>query len=205
MSKGLLLSPRRVPRPAPPGVRPGLARDSDRPPDGWELLNPTPAQRVGVHLDRALLRLADSAARGTTRREFLKRTGQVGLLAGLAASDLLWSPTRAKAFHTSELCKGCPPCGPSVFCGSDDCRADGQCQLNTPNVRRQIYTTGTCSSSSAHNGWTENCCSDCSGQWHCIANCADCCTPDVTGSGTCSCTNPQRYKCICRACASNCP
>ncbi len=204
MSTGLPHLHSRRPRPAPAGVRSGIARAADGPPDGWELVMPTSTERLRVHADRALLRLADSAARGVTRRELFKRAGQIGLVVGLGASEL-FSPSTARAFHTSEGCKGCPPCGPSEYCGSDDCRADGECELSTPYVRRRPYTGSSCGSSSEHNGWTENCCSMCSGQWHCIAGCADCCTPDVTSSGDCSCASPPRDKCSCRACRSNCP
>lgn len=199
-----LLRRNRPPRLAPPRVpHLSLSRDGG-PPDGWEPLDPTPGDRVLAHVDRALLRFVNGAAAGITRREFLRRAGEAGLVIGLSASVVLWERP-AGAEHTFENCKGCPPCGPSEHCGNSKCK-QGDCDLSVSYVRKRPYGGSNCAPSDAHNCWKENCCDKCGPgkTFHCIARCCDCCTTTVTASGICNCASPTRYLCHCRNCRASC-
>jgi hypothetical protein len=197
---------RRV-RPIPPGVRLVPLR-TDMPPDGWEALDPSWSERIRVTIDRALLQIADSLARGMNRREFLKKAGQASMVVGLAASGVLTSTTSARAWSTP--CNGCQnhPCGPSPICSSTYC--DGNCKVgNSPYVRRRQYNTSNCCTdinSTCGNWWPEDCCS-CAGKpgvvdwWVAKWRCHDCCAP--AGGKDCSPTSCGK-RCICRVKTGTC-
>ncbi len=189
----------RRPAPVAPG-RPASRRDG--PPDGWEVLNAGAAERLTVGLDRALLNVTGSAERGIGRREFLKRAGQVGLLAGLSVTGLLWRPERARGyaqiFNTCDPFGDPPagPCGPSGLCGADNCN-NGQC-ANANRKRR--YAGGTCCSgcTGTDNCWRENCCNN--NQWNSLIKCCDCCVNAGQPGTTCTdCIGVARRRCNCRA------
>ena len=191
---------RKTTRPAPPGLWPAQLR-FDRPPDGWAIVDASWKQRASVRMDHALLRMADVAARGTTRREFLRRAGAVGFLAGLNISGLIWGAVPAEAHE--EPCRdasGEPgPCGPSPICAPRHCRSDGQCKLafgDPGDVRRRgPWESIACASSTVMNCWVEHCCSVNNNH----VRCCDCCTPNPPMGFTCTgtgCTTKRR--CVCR-------
>lgn len=198
MLTGLRLRRHRNTRPAPAGSRPSASTDS--PPDGWDLVEPSRGQQASVRLDGALLRVADSAARHVSRRDFLKRVGQVGLVVGLGTVRVLWGPVpRAEAAHCNHYGQSSSggACGPSEICPNLSCTAEKQCKTAHTcsqgcGVRRQPHTQGTCGSDSASNCWTE-CCSGTT--WRCC----DCCTCQTLNEDACmSCTGCTKRKCICR-------
>lgn len=189
-------------RPAPPGVERTSTR-LDAPPDGWALVDPSATQSAAVALDTFALRMTDAAAAAVSRRIFLKRVGQVGLVAGLAASGFLWNPSPASGYAaTFSFCDpfGNPPtgpCGPSGLCNPDRCTS-GNC---TNSAKRRGYGGSTCCSSCSGtaNCWRENCCS--TPGWMSHVKCCDCCAPGGT-SGNCMGTNCTNTKCNCRAAVS---
>lgn len=178
------------PRLAPPGTRPPEPRP-DRPPDGWSPLKPSRRDRIWSSVDAAVLRLADGVARGLTRRQFLKRAGQAGLVLALSTTNLLWHTGTASA----DPCTG--PCGPSPLCSNTKC-SSGNCNLSVSGVKRRVNAnTGVhegyaCGSNTANNCWVEDCCSRNGSFW----NCCDCC---VSGTQAPLCTpNCSKHACICR-------
>jgi hypothetical protein len=190
-----------TPRAAPPGVW-AMPLRPDRPPDGWEVLSPTAGQEALVRLDAALLRFADTAARGITRRGFLKGLGQLGLLLGLTTTGMLWGTELARAHPPAcDLFDdpGDAPCGPSPICDRDlYCNDNGNCQANRGDTEKRTYGGGSCCSSTCSgtdNCWREHCCGH--PNWNSHVRCCDCCAPsagvDCTGSG---CPN---NRCICRS------
>jgi hypothetical protein len=190
-------------RPAPPGT---LLGGTEGPADGWVPVDPKLVQRLLTRADAAALGIVMAIAQGISRRDLLRRTGEVGIALGLAATGVLWG-SEAEAIHTSEPCNnstGCPSCGPSPPCGADDCRADGQCELSTQYVRKRGYAQGACDSQGVHNCWLSNCCNACGGEWHCVVRCCDCCTPDNNGYTMCSCASPDRFRCHCPDCYQAC-
>lgn len=196
-------------RPAPQGVRPA-SREGDRPPDGWEVVDASWAERVAVGLDSALLRVADTAARATTRRAFIAGASGVGVaLVGLGSSGYLWGTHRARANHEVGCNATDPngalagPCGPNPLCRDHHCRDDnGNCRAGLDGdhgVTWRDYGGSTCTDNenTFHNCWTDNCCGS---SYNGKARCCDCC--EHTSSGAhCSC---GRHKCICRKRVANC-
>ena len=190
-------------RPAPPGVERTSTR-LDEPPDGWASVDPTPAQSVAATLDGTALRIADAAAAAVSRRQFIKRIGQIGLIAGLAASGLLWRPASASGYaETFGYCDpfGDPPtgpCGPSGLCNPDRC-TNGNCTVDN---KRRPYGGNTCCSTctGTSNCWREKCCGNPS--WVSYVKCCDCCAPGGT-NGNCMGTNCTNTKCNCRAAVSS--
>lgn len=178
-------------RPAPPGARLPVAR-SDRPPHGWEPVDPSLAERVSTGLDGALLRMTDAAVRGTSRRQFLTRTGAVGLALGAGAGTVLFRPERARAH--GRACEGQSACGPSPLCSGTYCRTDRSqlCRFERADTARRPYESGHCAVTSA-NCWLEHCCAQ---TYNGHARCCDCCAP----SGTTGCTGSgcPGNRCICR-------
>jgi hypothetical protein len=181
-------------RPAPPGAWSAI-EGSDHPPHGWEPVDPLPVERVAVGLDTALLRITDRAARGTSRRQFLARTGGVGLALGLGAGSVLFRADRAYAHGVS--CVGQYACGPSPICSSLYC-AGAECNYGRPDTARRRYAETFCSTTGTR-CWLEHCCAQ---AYNGHAWCCDCCAPssgaDCTGSGC-----PNR-RCICRARIDTC-
>lgn len=195
-------------RPAPANVRPPQNRP-DRPPDGWELIPASFAERLVMDLDSAVLRIADSAARNLTRRDFLDRAGRMGLLAGLSMSGLLWRAGPAQAQQDTPCACNCldpnnqlpGPCGPTALCSNaQNCNDQGNCKVSISGIRRRNNQSnntwpGTdCAGANDPNCWVEDCCAQGQG----VYRCCDCCTngtnpPFCTGSG---CTN--KHKCVCR-------
>jgi hypothetical protein len=195
MSRRLLGLRNQSPRLAPFGVRPPQRR-MGRPPDGWKQLDQTQGQHLLAHLDRGLLRFSDTVARGVSRREFLKRTGQAGFVVGVAASNILWHTDPAFAL---EPCNN--PCGPSPPCADSKCQAfpnDFECDLSVSGVKRRVNPqTGVwegyaCGSATANNCWDEDCCARLGRIWRCC----DCCVP---GTGIPQCSTCSKHACVCRA------
>ncbi len=115
---------------APPGAH-RCVRRLDRPPHGWEPLDPSATQRIRVHADRAILNLADSVAHRISRRKFLSGAGKAGFALGMGLSWVIRSATPASA-----RCFQCgDPCGPSPPCGSGKCLSSGDCDTNVAGVR----------------------------------------------------------------------
>lgn len=185
------------PAPARTGI---LDARRDRLPDGWEPWGPGPNTGIAYHLDRALIRATGAAARGLTRRDFLKRGSQLGALLALTIGGVLTGSV-AMADHSTECNVDDPhgelpgACGPSELCPNEHCNNSGGCNLSKPFVRRRFYTGSQCAPDDAHNCWIEDCC-DKPANGH--VRCCDCCSPTPTGSGTCACSSPTRYKCLCR-------
>lgn len=209
-SHGSRWRPRRARTPSlePPGVRSPRLR-FDRPPDGWEPLEPSTAERLGGRMDALVIRMTNAAGRGLSRRNFLKRTGQVGLAAGLAMSGLLLVPGRATADFPCTTCN-CQdpnnqqpgPCGPSPICAGSACNSESNCATSMSGITRRANSSGHwagnfCAMPSADNCWTEPCPTGC-------RRCCDCCTganmtPFCSGSG---CTS--KHRCICRGTSTAC-
>lgn len=185
-------TPRR--RPAPPGHWASTTRP-DLPPDGWETVDPSVADRVTTGIDAALLRFTSAAARGTSRRQFLARTGGVGLTVGLATSGLLFRADHARA--DGAPCFSSSPCGPNPICASTYCQF-ADCRYGRADVQRRLYGTSECASA-VNRTWLEHCCGT---SYNGHAWCTDCCAP---GGGS-TCINPSSCndKCICRTRADSC-
>lgn len=200
-------------RPAPPGAR-AVSHRHDTPPDGWEVVDSSWAERLGVRIDTAVLHLADAAARGTSRRAFLAGAGGLSAAAvTFAGRRLVWNTPTAEAghqiFNCNNLDSGNPgACGPSAPCleehclaHSDDLGGKSLCRNALAAVVWQRYTEGICVGADDHSCWRENCCKEYGG----IAMCCDCCTNENRGSGSCtSCEDHTRYKCICDGRRQNC-
>lgn len=179
-------------RPAPAGVRPAAAR-SDRPAHGWEPVAPSLAERLTESADTAVLRMTDAAARGISRRQFLARTGAVGLVVGMGAGTVLFRTDRAAA-HGYACDSDGSACGPSPLCSGTYCNTSRAqaCAYERADTARRAWGGGACLVTNS-NCWTEHCCAQ---AYNGHVSCCDCCAP----SGTSRCTNCPRtmYKCICR-------
>jgi hypothetical protein len=207
-SRGL---PHKSPRPAPPGVRLAYP-DRDGPPDGWELIAPSFGERVSIGLDSVLLRMTGAAARAISRREFLRRTGELAVLAGLAVAGLAWEAGPASS-HEPEF-NTCNPfgvnpqggaCGPSRLCPQSVCLSGGRCNTGIAGVRRRVdgmadpphWPGNDCGNDSRHHCWLE-CCppTGTRTKWRCC----DCCVnPNQCSACTSSCGGcTTKVKCICR-------
>lgn len=194
-------------RAAPQGTRPPSIR-MDNPPDGWRSV-------AGEHrysLATTLIRSSAAVADRVTRREILRRGGELGLLVGLQLTGLLWKAGPAAAVDPSCGCN-CDdasgelpgPCGPSPLCNNSAvCNSNGNCALSVTGVRRRINAStnswpGTsCGCDTCTNCWTENCCS----QFNHVYRCCDCCT---NGAGQPRCTGCDKHRCICRSIVLSAP
>jgi hypothetical protein len=186
----LLPSVPRLDWPSPPGIQ--TSRRTDYRPDGWEVVHKESWQSGLEHLDRVLIRATSSAARGLTRRRFLKRTGQLGALAAGTMSGLLWRMPSAAA----DPCYNCPSaCGPSPICSASYCTGSN-C---TGSGQERRYGQSYCGTPSC---WGEDCCTPTCSADYGIWNCCDCCAPagGLSCSGSCS----TKKRCICRAKVGNC-
>jgi hypothetical protein len=187
--------PRRLRRPAPEGSRP-LELGADWPPDGWQLVDPSLSDRMVERADYGLLRAADSMARWITRREFLRRAGELGLVAGLATTRVVWGKDVAQAGHVR--CYQCGnACGPSPPCPTSRCTSGGDCNAALSGMRYRVHDGWACTNTSGQ-CWIANCCNPPSG--HCETQqakkqCCDCCDSGSPNNCTSPCTN--KYKCIC--------
>lgn len=108
-------------RSATPSVPAGVQAPAalDKPPDGWTVVNPTLARRFEVQADRILLSATDSLAREISRRRFLKRLAQAGVVVGLSFGNVLWQEHPSRALPLECNCFGqgqAGPCGPSDIC-----------------------------------------------------------------------------------------
>ncbi len=198
------------------GVVPaGLApeeRRLDRPPDGWTLAFAPVRTRTLLWLDSNLLRASDSVVSGVSRRQFLKRTGQVAAVVGLGLTRVLWGIGPARAdFSCSCNCEdmgnppGLPgPCGPSPLCDPQHCNSEGRCQTSDPGVSRRIsiklnrWPGFDCTSGTEDNCWDEDCCAE---TGH-LVRCCDCCTGPTQPPFCKTCTG--RFRCICRKSIMTC-
>lgn len=184
--------------PAPPGT--GRVQTVKGPADAWTSLNPRLPDRIVEGLDRASLRVADRAASAVSRRLFLKRVGQVGLLVGLGLSGLLQG-SFVQAYEETVGCNayGDPPggpCGNSPLCEPDRCTG----QNCTDHGKRRDYRDNFCcgfNCTGSMNCWRENCCSW--PAWNSYVSCCDCCAM----GGTIGCTNCTGTKCVCRKAVGN--
>jgi hypothetical protein len=174
----------------------------DRPPDGWEPVDPALVERAGTRFDSALLRVADTAARGTTRRQFISVVGGAGLAAGLGLSGILWRSSTARADGLTcnyfDPDKSSGPCGPSPICSSTYCNSTGNCAAARTDTARRTYAGSYCTSSTS-NCWTEHCCGT---SYNGHAKCCDCCAP--SSGGDCLGTGCPNRKCICRSRINTC-
>lgn len=196
-------------RPAPPGVR-APARDPELPPDGWEVLDASWPERVAIRVDSSLLRLADTAARATSRRAFLAGASGAGVaLVGLGSTGVLWGTRSAQAGHVLEPCNrwdgSGSPCGPSPYCPGSHCINSGDmagwCRNALGEVTWRQYLGNTCDPNTVHSCWREQCCANFSGHFMCC----DCCSNSGAGSRCQSCPdNPNRFICTCSAKIRDC-
>lgn len=166
----------------------------DRPPDGWEAVDSSLGDRLTVGMETVLLRLTHAAARGTSRRQFLSRTGGVGLALGLTSGAVLFRAERARAHGLS--CEGQSACGPSPLCSSLYCTG-AECAYGRADTARRTYATSYCSAQ-APRCWYEHCCNQ---DYNGHAWCCDCCAP--SSGGQCL-TNNCNKKCICRERIDSC-
>ncbi len=200
---------------APPGVwRPATL---DRPPHGWQPVDAGPGRRTLLLIDRVGLRSGISVMKGVTRRQFLRRTGEVGAVLGLGAARVLY-PTPAHALQ-GYACNVCVNpgqtdhfgggCGPSEECdpiecdgtGGGSCNVGHQCAGSGVKVKGQVWGTGDCGSGDG-GAWDECCPNG-------LFRCRDCCGCKVHPGSPCGgsgCADDDRhYKCICRRkVADNC-
>lgn len=193
MSSQLTLPPGSFRTAAPPGSqRP--SRRSGSPPDAWVPLNPSLLQQARSRLDYVLLRAVGSSSRWISRRQFLRRLGQVGVLVGVSAGSVLWRQDRSLA-HGRTCFMPCNACGPSPPCNQSlgYCNSNGQCNLGTAGVRRRTHDDFTCTCDSCDNSWTDHCCS-CLGVHY---QCNDCCTP-TGGTDKCVGGCSDKHACICK-------
>ncbi len=183
-------------RPAPPGTRLPDTRPG-RTPHGWAVVNPSATHRVLDGADRALLRVADAAARGVSRRQFLRVAAGAGFAIGLAPS-FLFRPRRAVAHGVD--CHGQSACGPSPLCADRHCGDYPLCAWRRDDTSMRTYGTSSCAS---HDNppwcWFEHCCGT---SYNGHATCCDCCAP--SGEGSCDCGGGNRGRCICRQRENNC-
>ena len=193
MSRGLR---RLTHRPAPPRVRPAPPRP-DRPADGWEVIDPSWKERVAESVDSTLLRITDAAAHGTSRRQFLTRTGAAGLAVGLGVTGTLFRPRGARAHYSS--CNvtdpnhnTAGPCGPSPLCSGTYCTSTN-CAAGRADTARRSYGGAYCTSSTS-NCWFEHCCGT---SYNGHARCCDCCAP--SSGADCYGTGCPNRRCICRS------
>ncbi len=197
---------RRTPRLAPAGAR-APQTHSNRPPDGWEALDPPVTERIRTRADTLLFAATDAAARVVSRREFLRRSGQVALVVGVAASGVLFVPGYAKAdFHCTTCNCQDPnnqtpgPCGTSPICTNSHC-INNNCDTTQGVIQRRANSSGhwpglNCASNTADNCWTEPCPTGCK-------RCCDCCTGD-NATPHCSSCSSTKHRCICRSNWTNC-
>jgi hypothetical protein len=190
-------------RPARPGVR-AWVPPTVHPTDGaW------PADALLVVIDGGLLWVSDSIARQVSRRTFLSRVGQVGLVLGLSAARVLLGTDGGVAVTAPE-CNVCTDtgendvnpgaCGPTEPCGNQECRSgdnrhlcnlDFQCGSPPRSVRGRIWGTFICTNSQP--GKWDECCQ---GK---LSICRDCCGCR-THARRCevgACTGGTRWACIC--------
>jgi hypothetical protein len=205
----------RAPRPAPPGHGPRRLH-AGGPPDGWVQFHPPRRDRIGIHVDRLLLR-AVAGSRPITRREFTRRLGQAGLVIGLGASGVIWRAAPGRTIPGPCDPDGlCGPmengCGPSELCPASTCRPDpddnGQnCDLSKPDVRNRVNPSThawegfSCGNNSDENCWRE-CCQ------HNLKRCCDCCIGHQYSCPSCNACNDcgTKDRCICRSDLDNaCP
>lgn len=191
-------------RPAPAGGARVTSR-ADRPPDGWIPVDPGLGDRLATEIDRSVLSLADAAARRVSRRAFLRRVADVGIVLGLAVTGLSWGQRTAGAYaHIYSSCDpiGDPPpgpCGPSGLCDPSTC-SNGNCANN--NKKRPWGGSTCCSScSGTDNCWQENCCAN--NNWNSHIKCCDCCNSTGSGGSCTTCGGGTAQKCICRAKVGN--
>jgi hypothetical protein len=176
-------------------------------------------RRVVRRFDSGVQRVTGSAARRFTRREFIRRAGDVALVSGVSLSGVIWQARRASAADpvndcgpTSGGCDNNYICTQSQLCTSDpnggrNCNTSG---CNCGGVRRRVNCTTSqwsgvssscCGNTSSQNCWRENCPSGCK-------RCCDCCVPPSFGySSTCnssSCGGNDKRKCICRSNVNTC-
>lgn len=181
----------RVSRTAPPGYVVPVRR-MDLAPDGWEPLNPSVRERALIHADSALLRTTRAVARGVTRREFLRRVGQVGLVVGMGTASvvLLPKPAYARCFACGD------PCGSSPDCGQANC-TNGNCKTSVGNKKRRHdnFDCFACGSGPC-NCWTADCCF-CGGSNSQKKQCCDCCSDADPNTCTTGCINNRA--CICNS------
>jgi len=178
--------------PAPPGWRPATRR-SDRPPDGWHKLDPTAGDVIVASADRALLQGSRIAMSVLSRRTFLKRVGQLSVVAGLATATTLFATTPAYA-----RCYQCgDPCGPSPNCGDPDCTDDsGNCKLSE-NVEKRDHDDFFCTSCTGLcTCWAADCCGCGAEPNQRKKLCCDCCEPDAPNTCASPCTNKKACICI---------
>lgn len=198
-----ILSPRwhgRFARPAP--ARAGrLSTSMEGPPDGWPIARGHATDRVAERLDRAVLSAADTAALAISRRDLLKRAGQLGLVVSLGVSGILWRARTAAGYaYIYNSCDplGDPPtgpCGPNGLCESSLC-SGGNCANS--QSKRTYGGSGCCSGCTGTvNCWQENCCAN--NNWNSHMKCCDCCTSSGTGGSCTRCTGASAHKCICRS------
>jgi hypothetical protein len=204
-------------RPAPPGATP--VAPTDAPPDGWEQVEASRRQRLGVRVDSAVLRLADVVASAMSRRGFLAGVGGAGAaLVTFGGVRGFWGTGAAVAGHETFSCDvfhgpgdqnpgACapwPPC-PDNHCIAhpDDIIGKSLCHNALGAVTWQHWTQGTCGPAGAHSCWKESCCDGHGGGG--IAMCCDCCTTTNMGAGQCSsCESATRYLCMCDGRRHNC-
>ncbi len=131
-------------------------------------------------------RVVRSAARGVTRRRFMRNAGAgaLGLSLAAALGDLKLGRS-AYAVGTSRR-----PCGPSPLCPSKRCYG-GQCS----NAPGRVYNSYRCRPRRGGGCWTEDYRHVGRGRWRCC----DCCAVDGGGARCSSCgDNRRRRACICR-------
>ncbi len=193
-------------RPAPPGITDPSR--TDRPPDGWANVKPSPLDRTAGAADVALLTASSIAVESVSRRRALRLLGQAGLIVGLATTGLF----RGERVLAHGLgCNALDPnnqlpgaCGPSPLCYSLHC-SSGQCHTAHIPTRRRAYGGSTCTCGTCPNCWTEHCCAQNGSHW----TCCDCCQSHPAVGGTCSrssCSNTSltMRKCICRRSTGGC-
>lgn len=155
----------------PPGYGPP-SRRLELAPDGWEPLGLSRPERMLVGFDLAALRASRAMANGVSRRELLKRMGQIGLVVGLGMGTTILSaqPAYARCFQCGD------PCGPSPFCGSANCKENGNCRQSVQGVEKRQHDNFDCfdCGSGYCNCWVDDCCacSEAQKKW-----CCDCCKP----------------------------
>lgn len=186
---------------APPDADRVTSR-TDRPPDGWIPVDPNLRERISVEVDRNVLRIADSAARRVSRRAFLRRAADAGIVLGVAFAGLGWRQRSADAYaHIYTVCDPNDldpppgPCGPSGLCDPSTC-SGGNCSNNN---KKRAWAGDTCCSgcTGTDNCWQEDCCGD--PDWDSHIKCCDCCNSTGSG-GTCTtCQGGTAQKCICRS------
>lgn len=131
-------------------------------------------------------RLAAAAARGLTRRRFMRRAGSVALGATVATAYVGRAPDDVKAVCTSPSpCYGAPRCG-SFRCNS------WYCDAARADTNWSCYGGGRCCGNSGVN--------NCWDHPPTRTRCCDCCAYNPsckTGAPCSSCGSSGWYTCIC--------